>query len=106
MTRTIQSLTDDEFNLLIKKMENYEGWHPWLEGEEYTPIQKVIGIKISNHRITDYLVLNVSEKKWISRVEAINLAENQKLRAVVVHNKKCTYLRPFPHDPPFRDMVC
>lgn len=106
MTRTIQSLSDDEYNTLIKKMENYEGWHPWPEGEDYIPIQKVIGIKISNRRITNYLVLNISEKKWISREEAISLAENQKLRAVVVHNKKHTYLRPFPHDPPFRDMIC
>lgn len=106
MTRTIQSLSNDEFNTLIKKMENYEGWHPWPEGEEYIPIQKVIGVKISNHRITNYLVLDFSEKKWISREEAIDLAENRKLRAVVVHNKKYTYLRPFPHEPSFRDMIC
>ena len=106
MTKTIESLSNDEFNTLIKKMENYEGWHPWTEGEEYIPIQKVVGIKISNHRITSYLVLDFSEKKWISREEAISLAENRKLRAVVVHNKKYTYLRPFPHEPSFRDMIC
>jgi hypothetical protein len=62
MTKTIESLSNDEFNILIKKMENYEGWHPWAEGEEYIPIQKVVGIKISNHRITSYLVLAFSEK--------------------------------------------
>jgi hypothetical protein len=106
MTKTIESLSNDEFNILIKKMENYEGWHPWAEGEEYIPIQKVVGIKISNHGITSYLVLDFSEKKWISREEAISLAENRKLRAVVVHNKKYTYLRPFPHEPSFRDMIC
>ncbi len=106
MTKRIQSLSNDEFNTLIKKMENYEGWHPWTEGEEFIPIQKVIGIKISNHRITSYLVLDFSEKKWISREEAISLAENRKLRAVVVHNKKYTYFRPFPHEPHFRDMIC
>ena len=106
MSRTIQSLTGDEFNTLIKKMENYEGWHPWIEGEEYIPIQKIVGVKKSNHRITDFLVLIYSEKKWISREEAINLAENRKLRAVVVHNKNYTYLRPFPHEPSFKDMIC
>ena len=47
MNRTIQSLNEDEFNTLIKKMENYEGWHPWPEGEEYIPIQKIIGVKMS-----------------------------------------------------------
>lgn len=104
--RTVQSLTEDEFNTLIRKMENYEGWHPWAEGEEYIPIQKIVGIKICNHRITSYLVLNFSEKKWVSREEAIELAENRKLRAVVVHNKKYPYLRPFPHDLPFRGTVC
>lgn len=106
MTRTIQSLSKEEFNTLIKKMENYEGWHPWAEGEEYIPIQKIIGTKTCNHRITSYLVLDFSERKWISREDAIQLAENRKLRAVVVHNKKHTYLRPFPHDPTFRDMLC
>ena len=106
MRKTVQSLNEEEFNILIRKMENYEGWHPWTEGEEYIPIQKIVGVKICNHRITDYLVLDGSKKKWISREKAINLAENGKLRAVVVHNKKYTYLRPFPHDPLFRDMVC
>ena len=90
----------------MKPPTDIEGWHPWAEGEEYTPIQKVVGIKICNHRITSYLVLNFSEKKWVSREEAIALAENRKLRAVVVHNKKYPHLRPFPHDPPFRGMVC
>jgi hypothetical protein len=106
MNRTLQSLTEDEFNMLIRKMENYEGWHPWEEGEEYIPIQKVIGVRICNHRITDYLVLNSSEKNWFSREDAISLAEKKLLRAVVVHSKKYTYLRPFPHEPAFRDMVC
>lgn len=105
MTRTLQSLTEDEFTILIKKMENYEGWHPWEEGEEYIPIQKVIGVKMTHHRITEYLILDCSEKKWTAREEAIRLAEDKQLRAVVVHNKKCTFLRPFPHEPSFRDML-
>ncbi len=106
MTRTLQSLTEDEFNTLIKKMENYEGWHPWPEGEEYIPIQKIIGVKMNNHRVTSYLVLAHPEKRWVTRTEAISLAENRLLRAVVVHNKNQTYLRPFPHETPYRDLVC
>lgn len=43
-------------------MENYEGWHPWPEEEEYKPIQKVAGVKMSNHRITSYLILNPPEQ--------------------------------------------
>jgi hypothetical protein len=106
MTRTIESLTEDEFNILIRKMENYEGWHPWPEGEEYIPIQKIISVKMINHKITSYLVLSHKEKRWITREEAINLAENRLLRTVVVHNKKQTYLRPFPNETPYRDLIC
>lgn len=106
MNRTIRSLSDDEFNTLIKKMENYEGWHPWPEGEEYTPIQKVGGVKMCNHRITSYLILNPPDQRWVTREEAINLAEQHLLRAVVVHSKRYTYLRPFPHETPYRNLVC
>ncbi|MBM3193002.1 MAG: hypothetical protein FJZ59_02065 [Chlamydiae bacterium] len=106
MKRTIESLNEDEFNTLIQKMENYEGWHPWAEGEEFIPVQKIIGVKMNHHKVTDFLILSLTEKRWITRAEAINLAENQLLRAVVVHNKKQTYLRPFPHETPYRDLVC
>lgn len=106
MDRTIQSLTADEFNTLIKKMENYEGWHPWEEGEEYDPIQKVVGVKVHSKRITNYLILYYTEKRWISREEAINLAEMKLLRAVVVHSKNHTYLRPYPHEVSFRGLIC
>jgi hypothetical protein len=106
MSRTIQSLNEEEFNTLIKKMENYEGWHPWLEGEEYFPIQKIIGIKMVKNKITEFLVLNLTEKQWLTKEEAISLVEKQLLRAVVVHNKKQTYLRSFPHETPHKDLVC
>lgn len=108
MNRTIRSLSEDEFNTLIKKMENYEGWHPWPwpDGEDYIPIQKICGVKINNHRITDYLILNPPEKRWVKREEAIQLAEKGLLHAVVVHNKTYTYLRPFPHETSYRDLLC
>lgn len=106
MTRTLQSLTEEEFKILIKKMENYEGWHPWPEGEEYIPIQKIIGVKMSHHKVVRYLILAPPEKRWIMREEAIALAENRQLRAVVVHNKNQTYLRPFPHETPYKDLAC
>lgn len=106
MSRTLQSLTEDEFDLLIKKMENYEGWHPWVEGEEYIPIQKIIGVKMSKKRITNYLIQDLLEKRWISRDEAVTLAENRLLRAVVVHNKNQIYLRPFPHETSYRNLIC
>lgn len=106
MNRTLQSLTEDEFKILIKKMENYEGWHPWEEGEKYEPIQKVIGVKLCKNRITDYLILDGTKKQWVSQIEAIKLAEMGKLRAVVVHNGKNVYLRAYPHETSFMEMVC
>lgn len=106
MDITIQSLMADEFNTLIKKMENYEGWHSWEEGEEYDPIQKVVGVKVQGKRISNYLVLYNSEKRWISREEAINLAEKRLLRAVVVHRINHIYLRPYPHEVSFKELIC
>ena len=106
MNQTIQSLSLDEFNTLIKKMENYEGWHPWEEGEEYVPIQKIICVKMLKHYITDFLVRDYSEEKWITREHAIKLAESRMLRAVVVHHSKQVYLRPFPKETPFKKMIC
>lgn len=106
MNRTIESLSPDEFDILIRKMENYEGWHLWEDGEEYMPIQKIVGVKMRKHCITDFLVLGYLEKKWISREEAIRLAESRMLRAVVVHHSKQVYLRPFPHETSFKDMIC
>lgn len=44
--------------------------------------------------------------KWITRESAIALAENGLLRAVVVHHSKRVYLRPFPNETSFKDMVC
>lgn len=61
---------------------------------------------MSHHRITDYLILNPPDKRWVTREEAIQLAERKLLRAVVVHSKKHTYLRPFPHETPYRDLLC
>ena len=104
--RTIQSLSPDEFNTLIKKMENYEGWHPWEEGEDNVPIQKVVGIKMHKHHITDFLVRDFCEEKWISREHAIKLAEGRMLRAVVVHHSKQVYLRSYPNETPFKEMIC
>lgn len=49
---------------------------------------------------------NPPEQRWVTREEAINLAEKHLLRAVVVHNKKHTYLHPFPHETPYKDLIC
>ena len=74
------------------RIQKYEGWHPWEDGEEYHPIQKVVGVKIGNKRITEYLILSESGKRWIPRGEAIKLAEKKMLRAVVVRRKDQVYL--------------
>jgi hypothetical protein len=37
---------------------------------------------------------------------ALLIAENHLLRAVIVHGQNQIYLRPFPHDPSYKSIVC
>lgn len=41
--------------------------------------------------ITEYFILNYSEKRWVSREEAIRLAESKQLRALVVPTKSAHF---------------
>jgi hypothetical protein len=105
MERTIRSLNDEEFIQLLDAMKKHEGWR---EGrEEYTPskIKKVLGVHMKRHVITEFLVGDMSEGAWITKKDAIVLAEAGKLIAVVVHTKGEPYLRPKAHQTSFREMV-
>ncbi len=61
---------------------------------------------MSHHRVTEYLIINPPEKRWVTREEAIQLVEKKLLHAVVVHKKNHTYLRPYPHETSYRDLIC
>ena len=105
MDRTISSLNDEEYEKLLDAMKKHEGWR---EGrEEYTPteMKQVLGVHMKRHVITEFLVGDMTESAWITKKEAIALAESGKLIAIVVHTKGEPYLRPKIHQKSFREMV-
>lgn len=55
--------------------------------------------------ITEFLVGNLSGSSWVTKKEAIVLAEAGVLHATVVHTKREPYLRPKTHQTSFREMV-
>jgi len=91
--RTIQSLNDKEFESFWQAIEYVEKWIPGTED----PIEKWIisGVHKKKGVIFEYYVLFKERGTWVSKEEAIKLANNHKLHAVVVHLKNGkTYLRP------------
>ncbi len=101
MERTIHSLNDEEYEQLLDAMKKHEGWR---EGrEEYIEVKKILGIHFDKRKIiSEFLVGNSKARRWISKQEAITLAEDGKLHAIVVHSKHGTYLRPEYHNTPFK----
>ena len=65
-------------------MKKHEGWR---EGkEEYIEVKKILGVHINKKRvISEFLVGNDLTSSWILKPEAIALAEEGRLHAVVVH---------------------
>lgn len=104
MDRTIRSLNDEEFEKLLDAMKKHEGWR---EGrEEFTEIKQVQGVRMSKRNVIfEFLVGNSNGSLWITKKEAIALAEKGLLYAIVVHTKGEPYLRPKIHRTSFKDMV-
>jgi hypothetical protein len=98
--RTIKSLTDLEFESFWKAIEFVE---KWIEGEEDF-IEKwiIAGVHKQRGTIFEYYVRNQHESVWVKKEEAIALATEGRLHAVVVHLKTgTTYLRPEHGAKPF-----
>jgi hypothetical protein len=105
MERKIRSLKVEEYEKFLDAIQRHEGWYPGDETFELTK-EKVVGVKFLKHKATEFLVQSTSgTKKWITRTQAIALAEDKRLLAVVVHGRHGVYLRPFPHQPRFHDMI-
>lgn len=105
MDRIIRSLNDEEYEQLLDAMKKHEGWR---EGrEEYTDVKKILGVHINKKRtISEFLVGNTVESEWVSKKDAIALAETGLLYAIVVHTKGEPYLRPKFHQTSFKQMIC
>jgi len=104
MKRTVKSLSNDEYEKLLKAMETHEGW---LEGyEEFIEVKHVIKTRLGKNRvISEFLVGNSIESSWLSKQEAIALAEAGRLLAILVHTKHSVYLRPLFHHISFRKLL-
>jgi hypothetical protein len=105
MERTVKSLSEEEYEKLLKAMETHEGW---LEGhEEFKVVEKIIGIRINEKRvISEYLVLGIKNERWLMKDAAITLAEEGSLHAIVVHAKNGNYLRPEYGSRSFKELLC
>lgn len=97
--RKIETLTNEEFESFRKAIEKMEGW------EESYEKQYISAVKKKGSTITEYLIHEKKGKRWLTKAEAIILAESGRLHAIVVHTKKGIYIRPEFHAKAFRDLV-
>jgi hypothetical protein len=104
LQRTVGSLTEAELEKLQDAMQTHEGWR---EGpEEFIEVKKIIGVHVlKNWSISEFLIEGSAGKEWISKNDAVILAEKGKLHAVLVHTKHGSYLRPEYHQTAFKNMV-
>lgn len=105
MERTAQSLSEEEYEKLLKAMETHEGWQEGFE--EFKEVEEITGTRINKKGvISEYRIRSTKGDRWLLKDAAIALAEEGRLHAVVVHAKKGAYLRPEYHSRSFRDMIC
>ncbi len=105
MERKIRSFNGEEYEKLLDAIQRCEGWYSGDDKFQPAP-EKVIGVRFIKRKATEFLVYSVDgAKKWISRAQAIALAEAKQLLVIVVHGRYGVYLRPFPHQIRFHDMI-
>lgn len=97
--RTISSLSDQEFELFYQAIEFVENWE--VGNEDFIERWHISGVHKKKGIIFEYLIDKKGVSEWISKENAIHLAEEKRLHATVVHPKHALpYLRPeFGKDP-------
>jgi len=98
--RTIKSLNDKEFDDFWKAIEFVESWE---EGRaDFIDKKYISGVHKKRGIIFEYFVQNLQGGVWLKKEEAISLAQEGKLHAIVVHLKNgSAYLRPEHGAKPF-----
>jgi hypothetical protein len=98
--RAIKSLSDREFEMFWKAIEHIE---KWIVGrEDFIEKWIISGVHKKRGVITEYLIGSGKELAWFSKQEAIDLAREGKLHAVIVYLKTGVhYLRPKYGTKPF-----
>jgi hypothetical protein len=91
--RTIKSLSNKEFEVFWKAIEKVEKWE---EGrEDFIEKWYISSVHKKQGVITEYLIKKDKCSEWIAKKDALKLAEEGRLHAVVVQPKKGqVYLRP------------
>jgi hypothetical protein len=103
--RKLKSLNDQEFEKFWQAIETTE---KWIVGkEEPIPSEYITGVHMKRGVIQEYRICRNGNDVWISKQEAILLAQEWKLHSIVVHCPNgSAYLRPEYHGKRFREMVC
>ena len=94
--RTIKSLSNKEFEIYWKAIEQNERWE--IGSEDFIEKWIIAGVHKSRGVVSEYLVDKTTEAFWTSKEEAIKLSQEGRLHATVVHRKNgSTFLRPEYH---------
>lgn len=91
--QTIKSLSKEEFEDFWKAIEHIEEWT--VGQEEPFETWSISGVHKKRGVITEYLIHSDNDLHWVSKQEAIKLANEGRLQVVIVHLKNgAEYLRP------------
>lgn len=102
--RSIKSLNEDEFAVFWKAIEKIERWE--VGREEFIEKWHISGVHKKRGVITEYLLKKNGGPVWVSKENALNLAEEGRVHAVVVHLKTGqTYLRTEFGSKPFESIL-
>ena len=102
--RTIKSLNDKDFEKFWKAIEKIEEWRPGEE--EFFEKWIISGVHKTRGVISEYRINKSEGNEWFSKENALKLAGEHRLHAVIVHLKNGTkYLQPEYKASPFRRLV-
>ncbi len=98
--KKIKDLTLIEFNRLREAIERIEGWI--VGKEDFIEKWYISGTHKKRGVIQEYLIQKEEGETWVAKEEAISLAGQGRLHAVIVHRKNGTnFLRPEYGSKPF-----
>jgi hypothetical protein len=103
--RKVKSLNDREFEKFWRAIEETEKWTAGRE--DPIPVIYITGVHMKHGVIYEYQICRNGKDVWLSKQDAILLAQERKLHAIVVHcSNGSVYLRPEFYGKAFREMVC
>lgn len=103
--RKVKSLNDHEFVKFWRAIEETEHWESGKE--DFIDSCYITGVHMKRGVIQEYRICKGGNDVWVSKQDAIILAQEWKIHAIVVHSSNGNlYLRPIYHGKCFREMVC